>query len=172
MKKKKKKREAEHTLLLMRHAKSSWKDTSLSDRERPLNKRGLHDAPMMGKRLKRRGYHCDKLISSPAKRARQTAVLVASEIGYDGDIIKDEALYMADIRDYLEVIASVDEKIDDLMLVSHNPGTEALFEYLTGKSVENLPTSAYALIAITGSWSEITSARLIQYDLPKSTQER
>ncbi len=156
----------------MRHAKSSWKDNSLSDRDRPLNKRGLRDAPMMGKRLKSLAYHCDQLISSPAVRAKSTAEMVASAFDYDGEIIEDERLYMADIEDYLDVISGVDLKVKTLMLVSHNPGSEEFFSHLTGIDVYEFPTSAYALIAITGEWSNITSARLLHYDFPKSTEER
>lgn len=155
----------------MRHAKSSWKETGLSDSERPLNKRGKRDAPMMGRRLREKGYVCDLLISSPARRARDTAQSVASEIGYDDDIIEYERLYMADIKEYLEVLANIDEKVSALMLVSHDPGTEEFFEHLTGIS-RHFPTAAYALIKITGSWAEITSAKLLDYDFPKSDLAR
>ncbi|MDX1295108.1 MAG: histidine phosphatase family protein [Sulfurimonadaceae bacterium] len=156
------------TLLLLRHAKSSWADTTLKDSQRPLNKRGVHDAPKMGKRLKKEGYCCDSVIASPAVRAYETAKSVLKEIGFNDKIMKDERLYMADIDDYLEVIADVPESIEHLMLVSHNPGTEEFFEFLTGEQVVKFPTAAYALIAIEGTWSEIKKGKLLRFDYPKS----
>jgi phosphohistidine phosphatase len=156
------------TLLLMRHAKSSWSDTSLRDSQRPLNKRGLRDASTMGERLKRMDYHCECLIASPAVRAHETAKSVAETMGFKGKVIKDERLYMADIDDYLEVIADVSEEVEHLMLVSHNPGTETFFEFLTGERVEKFPTAAYALIAIEEAWSDVKSGKLLRFDYPKS----
>jgi len=156
------------TLIIMRHAKSSWDDMSLPDSERPLNKRGKHNAPMMGGRMKKQGCHCDLLISSPAVRALATAKLVAKEIGYKRNISEESDLYMADIGDYLHVISGVDEQIKNLMLVSHNPGIEEFFIYLTGEMIENFPTAAYAIIEVKGKWSELTSGKLLHYDFPKS----
>ncbi|MEA3374301.1 MAG: histidine phosphatase family protein [Campylobacterota bacterium] len=158
-----------YTLLILRHAKSSWDDSTLSDRERPLNKRGKKDAPMMGKRLKSSNYKCDLLITSPAVRALSTAKAVAKALGYpEKKILLDESLYMADTEDYLHVIGGVDEKIKHLMIVSHNPGSEELLGDLTSEQFEKFPTAAYALIEIEGSWSEIKSAKLLRFDYPKS----
>jgi phosphohistidine phosphatase len=156
------------TILLLRHAKSSWSDTALRDSQRPLNKRGLQDAPRMGKRLKKRGYRCDCIITSPAVRAYETAKAAAKEMGFKDTIIKDERLYMAGIDDYLEVIAGVPEGVEHLMLVSHNPGTEEFFEFLTGESVAKFPTAAYALIEVEGPWSAVKKGVLLQFDYPKS----
>ena len=75
---------------------------------------------------------------------------------------------MADIGDYLHVISGVDEQIKNLMLVSHNPGIEEFFIYLTGEMIENFPTAAYAVIEVKGKWSELTSGKLLHYDFPKS----
>ena len=84
------------TLYLVRHAKSSWKDSSLDDRDRPLNKRGRRAAPDMGQRLAAQGHHPELIISSPANRARSTAKKIAEEIGYDPSLIRlDEALYFS-----------------------------------------------------------------------------
>ncbi len=159
-----------HTLLILRHAKSSWHDHTLSDRERPLNKRGKSDAPMMGERLESSGYHCELLLSSPAVRALSTAKAVAKEIGYSKKkILIEELLYMADIEDYLDVISQIDERVKHLMIVSHNPGSEELVEYLTFEQFDKFPTAAYALLEIDGSWSKIKSAKLLHFDFPKST---
>jgi phosphohistidine phosphatase len=157
------------TLLLMRHAKSSWADTALSDSNRPLNKRGRHDAPVMGNRLNAAGYRCDCMITSPAVRARDTAKAVAKAIGYRDRILKEDALYMADTRDFLRVIAGVDKKVKHLMLVSHNPGTEEFFSYLTGETVAKFPTAAYVLIEIDQKWDALSRGRLLRFDYPKSS---
>lgn len=159
------------TLLLMRHAKSSWSDMSLRDSQRPLNKRGMRDAPKMGERLKSEGYRCDRLIASPAVRAYETAKAAAETMGFKDPIIKDERLYMADIEDYLEVIAGVPDSVEHLMLVTHNPGSEELFEFLTGERVVKFPTAAYALIEIEGLWSEVKKGKLLRFDYPKSREE-
>lgn len=159
------------TLLIMRHAKSSWEDFSLPDSERPLNKRGRHDAPMMGERLKNGGYRCDKIISSPAVRAYRTSQAVAAALDYpEKKILLDETLYMATLEDYLRCIEKVDKQVEHLMLVSHNPGSEELVEHFTGERFEKFPTAAYALLEIEGEWSAIKSATLLKFDYPKSVQ--
>jgi len=159
------------TLLVMRHAKSSWDEVFLSDRKRPLNARGKKDAPMMGQRLKSEGYSCDLLISSPATRAYSTAKAVAEALGYpEKNIVLEKSLYLADTADYLHLLRGIDDKVDHLMIVSHNPGSEALVEYFTSMTFEKFPTAAYALIEIEGSWSEAKSGRLLRFDYPKSTR--
>lgn len=157
------------TLLLMRHAKSSWEDSDLPDSRRPLNKRGKRDAPMMGERLKEAGYRCDCMITSPAVRAYDTAKAVAEAIGYQRkEILRNDALYMAGTEDFLRVIAGVDPEVKHLMLVSHNPGTEEFFSYLTGESVAKFPTAAYALIRVEQEWDSLTRGKLLRFDYPKS----
>src|ERR1700752_5046969 len=90
------------TLFLVRHAKSSRDDPSLPDRERPLDDRGLQDAPKMGKRLRKRAVEPDLLVSSPALRALTTAQLMADEIGYQRKaIVVDERLYASSPDDLL-----------------------------------------------------------------------
>jgi phosphohistidine phosphatase len=156
------------TLLLMRHAKSAWDDPSLSDAKRPLNARGEKDAPEMGRRLAEAGYRCDRLLSSPAVRARETAKAVASALSFSEKITVSDALYMADIEEYLQVIGKVDDTVEHLMIVSHNPGTEEFVAFLTGARMEKFPTAAYALIEVKGSWSDLSRGKLLRFDFPKS----
>ena len=163
------KKKMKKTVLILRHAKSSWKDMTLRDRERPLNGRGERDAPEMGKRLKKLGYKPDLILSSPAVRAIETARKAAGEIGYEEKIIEDEALYMAEVSDYLAVMAGVDESVTHLMIVSHNPGSEELFTFLCGEGVPKFPTAAYALIEMQGCWSDLCCGKLLRFDYPKST---
>ncbi len=157
------------TLLIMRHAKSDWSDSTLSDFDRPLNKRGSRDAPRMGKRLHSEGYRCDLLLASPALRAKTTAEAVAECIGYPlADIVWDASLYMADIEDYMRVIAKVNPAVEHLMIVSHNPGSEMLIQHLCGERFEKFPTAAYALLEVEGTWERMDRVQFIDFDFPKS----
>lgn len=163
-----------HTLVLMRHAKSSWDDPSQPDFDRPLNKRGLKSAPIMGKRLKKSGYRCDLMISSPALRAKQTAEAVAEAIGYEKSIDYDKRLYMADVDDFLAVVGGLEEKIGTVLIVGHNPGTEAFFSYLSGREVDKFPTAAYACLRMDIPWALVGAncAELIAFDYPKKGEEK
>ena len=132
-------------LLIMRHAKSSWKDTDLTDHERPLKKRGKDDAHRMGKLLKSKKIVPDVILCSTAARARETAELVADSMKFKDKIIYSDALYMAEPSDILAEIASHGKKHKTVMVIGHNPGSEALLQILTGK-VESLPTASIAYV--------------------------
>jgi len=130
------------TLFLVRHAKSSRDDPSLPDRERPLDDRGKRDAPKMGKRLAKRHAKLDLLVSSPALRALTTAHLIADEMGYKRkDIVVDDRLYASSPDDLLAVIRALDNKLDRVMLVGHNPEFSNLAHRLSSEIVD-MPTSA------------------------------
>ena len=144
------------TLFLVRHAKSSRDDASLPDRERPLNARGLHDAPALGKRLAKHRVQPDLMVSSPATRAWTTAQLVAAEIGYEVTaIVVDERLYAARVSDLLAVIRALDGKADCVMLFGHNPEFSELAGRLSGEAVD-MPTCAVAQFAFDSpSWTNV-----------------
>lgn len=131
------------TVLLMRHAKSSWDDADLDDHVRPLNKRGRRDAPRMGRFLVEQELAPELLITSSAKRARQTAELVAEECGGPQVIIEDR-LYMADPNDWREVLAEA-PLVSRLLLVGHNPGLEELVSSVAGQFVR-IPTATIARV--------------------------
>jgi phosphohistidine phosphatase len=149
------------TLYLVRHAKSSWKHAGLDDSQRPLNKRGKHDAPLMGRTLKHRGEIPELIISSPAKRAISTAKYFAEEIGYpENKIIVNDELYFADINNYLHLIEETDDSLERIMLFSHNPGITYFVNYLTGSNIENIPTAGIARIDLgIGSWKDIKNTK-------------
>jgi phosphohistidine phosphatase len=129
-------------LYLVRHAKSSWKNPGLADTERPLNKRGKHDAPLMGKTLRSRREIPEMLISSPAKRAFSTAKHFAKEFNYKKEKIEiSEILYMASVSDFYNAIVKCDNSIKSIMLFSHNPGITDFANLITGSDIENIPTS-------------------------------
>ncbi len=159
-------------LILVRHAKSSWKDATLDDRERPLNKRGERDAPEMGARLARCKNRPDLIVSSPAVRALETARVIAGKLDYPrGSIVVKESLYGAGVADLLGVIRSVDESVARLMLFGHNPGLTDLANHLGPRPVPNLPTCGVLHLRFeTDTWSVACYARgdEVLFDYPES----
>ena len=146
------------TLFILRHAKSSWDNPDWSDFERPLNKRGLKSAPLMGSVMKENQFLPELILSSPAKRARQTADSVKAAAGIKSEIRFDERIYEASPARLLEVVADQTDNADSILLVGHNPGLEGLIRALTGK-IEPMPTAALAVIDVSANnWSEINSA--------------
>lgn len=142
-------------ILILRHAKSSWTDPNLSDFERPLNERGLRTAPFMGKLIVERGLSPAAIISSPAKRARQTAELVVNEIGVETNLSFDDRIYEASPNALRIVVSETISDLTSVMIVGHNPGIEGFIRHLTGK-IESMPTAALAVIDLNiESWKEI-----------------
>jgi len=133
------------TLLVLRHAKSSWDNPALDDHQRPLNKRGRRDAPRMGALVRQHGLIPDAVISSDAVRARLTAEAVAEAARYTGEILFDSRLYLAGSADIIARLAAVGENAETVMIVGHNPGLETLVEQLTGER-QDMPTAALAQI--------------------------
>lgn len=159
------------TLTLLRHAKSSWKDASLQDRERPLNGRGQRDAPIMAQHINEAGIRPSLILSSPAVRAWTTAKTIAHEIGYPAEFLQQEdRLYHASIRSLLKVISEQDSGFNNLMIVGHNPGLTDFANYLTPKITDNIPTCAFVSFEIDREdWNLDVDAetRLMVYDYPK-----
>ncbi len=114
------------TLYLLRHAKSSWNDSSLRDFDRPLNDRGRADAPVIGKHLASEDLGDPLLICSPALRTRETAQLVLLNANLHVDPRFDERIYEASLRDLLQVVSETDDARETLILIGHNPGLEEL----------------------------------------------
>ena len=135
------------TLLVLRHAKSSWSDPALDDHGRPLNERGRRDGPRMGALVRQYGVIPDMVISSDAMRARLTAEAVAEAACYAGEILLNRHLYMASPADILSVLRTVPRNAETVMIVGHNPGLEELVEQLTGEQ-QDLPTAALAQIGL------------------------
>lgn len=159
------------TLTLLRHAKSSWKDRSLQDRERPLNRRGQRDAPIMAERIKLAGIRPSLILSSPAVRAWATAKAIAHEIGYPLEFLQQEdRLYHASTRYLLRVIAEQDIGFNHLMIVGHNPGLTDFANYLTPGITNNIPTCGFVSFEIAREdWNLDGDAeiKLMIYDYPK-----
>jgi phosphohistidine phosphatase len=160
-------------LILVRHAKSSWKDERSRDVDRPLAGRGKRDAPRMGKRLKERHAAPELILASHARRARETAEILAHELGYDADRLEvDENLYLASPNRILDVVTQLDDELASVLIVGHNPGlTELVNRFVPGLALDNLPTSGTVAVDFDAtSWrdSATASAQLAFYDYPSN----
>jgi phosphohistidine phosphatase len=143
------------TLFLLRHAKSSWIDPSLSDFDRPLNDRGRKTAPFMGKLMKDKGFDPAIILCSPAVRARQTAQTIRETGGIFTEVRFDDRIYEASPNGLLQVISEINDADSSAMLVGHNPGIEGFIRYLTG-GLEAMPTAALAVIDLRiDKWAEV-----------------
>jgi len=145
------------TLLVLRHAKSSWDHPHLSDFDRPLNGRGKKAAPFMGSLMAEKGLVPEVIVSSPANRARTTAEKAAEAGGFDASVEFDERIYGAGTNGLLYVIAGFDNAAETAMIVGHNPGFEILVSVLTGEH-RRMPTAALAVIDLDiDRWSDAGS---------------
>ena len=161
-------------LLICRHAKSSWQDASLSDFDRPLNKRGERDAPEMGRRLAKQGLRPDLIMTSPAARALATALHYARQLGIPaGQVRRNQVQYAASVPELIGLIRTVDPGVATLMLVGHNPESTSLANVLGGLRIENIPTSG--IVALTfgrRTWAELEAGAgtLLFFDFPKQQE--
>ena len=159
------------SLTLVRHAKSDWKDTSLSDRQRPLNQRGERDAPEMGRRIVKHDIRPSLIIASPAVRAWTTAKIIATEISYPTEFLqREESLYLASLNELLDIVVAQDDGFNSLMVVGHNPGMTEFANFLVPGLTGNLPTAGVVSVTLDREdWSLYDSpdASLVAYDYPK-----
>ncbi|SFP82068.1 SixA phosphatase family protein [Hydrogenimonas thermophila] len=158
-------------LFILRHAKSSWDDPSLADFDRPLNSRGKEDAPLMGEHLAKLGVKPDIIVSSPAKRAKKTAKIVAEQLGFNPEKIEfRETIYEASPQSLLYLVCQFPENAKRVMLVGHNPGLTELANILGDIKIENIPTAGVVGIAFdTSKWEEACRMKghTILFDFPK-----
>ena len=159
------------TLTIVRHAKSSWDDPVLADFHRPLNPRGLRDAPRMGARLAKTGITPDRLVSSPANRALATAKIIAAALGLETRVIvPDERLYLASADMILRIVQEQPDEVSSLMLFGHNPGMTDLVHRLGDCPLANLPTGACVTFRVeVDRWAATgpDNTRLEVVDYPK-----
>jgi len=158
-------------LILVRHAKSSWDDPSLSDFERPLNERGKKDAPEMAKRLSSKKIRIDAFVSSPAKRARQTCKYFTKEFDPKRkNIVQEPKLYEAGEQNFYEVIEGFKNKWDSVAIFSHNPGISSFANSLTEDRIDDMPTCGVLAVKVeTDKWKEFRTAKkeFLFFDYPK-----
>ncbi|MCX6074526.1 MAG: histidine phosphatase family protein [Campylobacterales bacterium] len=159
------------TLLLIRHAKSDWSNPLLNDFERGLNKRGEREAPLMGEVLSQKGIHPDLILSSPALRAKTTAIAMAHKLSYvKNSIYYEPTLYASDVESILSVIRNVSQSVDTLLVFGHNPEFTECVNEICGTTIENIPTCGVVAIRLyTDNWVDIgfNSGELLFFDSPK-----
>jgi phosphohistidine phosphatase len=163
------------TLLLIRHAKSDWNDPALKDFDRPLNERGKKNAPEMAKRLLDKDIKIDTLISSPAKRAKKTAELIAKEYDIKKEkIIFIDQLYLAEPSVFFDVISQIDDEHKHVALFSHNPGITDFANQLADVRIDNIPTCGVFAIKMNGKhWKDFAEAEkeFWFFDYPKAGED-
>ncbi len=162
------------TIYFLRHAKSSWRDGELSDIDRPLNKRGLDNAPMMARHFRKLKVKPQLIISSPSKRTMTTAMMIAERIGYEEKNIKiDMELYGANVAQISQLIYHLDENLKKVMLVGHNPAFTLIVDYYTGQPLDNMPTCGLVQINFdVNTWHEVVpkSGKLTLFEYPKKVK--
>ena len=162
------------TLILVRHAKSSWDDLGLNDFDRPLNDRGKKDAPKMAERLSKKKIAVDAFISSPAKRAARTAKICAEEFkAKKKDIIFKTELYLASENVLYDVIEKTADELNTIAVFSHNPGITDFANDLTEIKIDNIPTCGIFAVKIDSKhWTEIKDAKkeFWFFDYPKAEE--
>jgi phosphohistidine phosphatase len=148
------------TWVMMRHAKSSWA-FDLPDRERPLAERGVRDASLVGERLNTMNFKFDKVCSSPAKRAFDTALLVTSSLGIDSSTIEiEEELYDFSGNQVLNFIRSQEESLSNIITFGHNNACLFLAKTLGRYNFDNVPTATAVIFRFDVSlWNQITDCR-------------
>ena len=151
------------TLYLLRHAKSGWKELNLSDFDRPLNKRGKHNAPFMAGKMKEKGIRPQIIISSPAKRAKKTAKIFAKVL--KSKLLLNERLYGAEVVEMIDIIQEAFKQYDEVMVVGHNPELTMLNDALSNKEIFNIPTCG--IVAITFTEFKDQKGKQLFFEYPK-----
>lgn len=145
----------ERTLLVMRHAKSSW-STGHTDRERPLNARGRRDAPRMGREIVSRGWVPGLVLCSPSQRTRETLQLVEGAIGRPLAVRFEDRLYLPELPEVIEELELLDDAERSVMLLGHNPSCEELILRLTGEEIP-ITTANVVRLSGTGTWASLVA---------------
>lgn len=158
-------------LYLIRHAKSDWSNSEWSDFERPLNTRGLNNAPRMGEYMKENNIKPDIIYSSDANRALTTAKILAEKIGYPVEkIVKEHSIYESGMQFYLNLINGIDNRYESAFVVGHNPTQTVLVNYFADEAFSHLPTCGIVHISFdVESWEYISrgNGRLENVFTPK-----
>ena len=163
------------TLILTRHAKSSWNTDVSTDFERPLNKRGMHDAPEMAARLLSHGPIPERIVSSSATRALVTTRLMMKGLALNSQLLEiTDRIYEAPVQALLDTISNLENNCHTAMIVGHNPGMSGTGNYLCAKATLQMPTCALACLDLDiDSWGEVyrDCATMRWYDYPKNSLE-
>jgi len=144
------------SIFFIRHAKSSWEDSSLSDIERPLNKRGLRDAPFMAKLLKGKSIAPDRIVTSPANRAFTTATYFAKELDiHENSMVVRKKIYHAYPEDVLSIIRTLDNSDETVLMFGHNPCFTSIANRFSSDYIPNVPTCGIVQVdADVSEWTD------------------
>jgi phosphohistidine phosphatase len=152
-------------LFLIRHAKSSWKNIGLKDFDRPLNKRGKESLKVMSKIFADKYSKIDLILSSPAERAKVTAISFAERLNYKVDkIIFLDDLYMADTKEIFDIISNQKEENNSIILFGHNPGLTDFVNIYSNSTLENIPTCGVVHLSLEKNWKDIKHGRFLIED--------
>lgn len=160
------------SFVFIRHAKSSWAEPQLTDKERPLNKRGKRDGPFMASYCKMVGIHLDKLISSPAKRAFRTAKYFSKE--FNIEVVKESELYFGSESDWMYLINNLNESVKFPAFFSHNPTITYFSNKLGNTFLDNVPTCGVVqFVSEATTWSQVgeNNTKMINYYFPKLVRQ-
>jgi phosphohistidine phosphatase len=161
------------TLLLMRHGKSSWKDETLSDHERPLKKRGRKDAKRIAMEMINHDLIPELILSSTAVRAKETVKAILSVLDEKIPVEFSRELYMAEPEDFVEILSDLSNDLNVVMLVGHNPGMEAYLQIIDG-NIEAMPTASLGQLSLkVVDWKALsmeTEGELIGFWTPKALE--
>lgn len=159
-------------LYLIRHGKSSWEDSSLSDKDRPLKRRGVKNAKLMAKVLRGKGVAPELIISSPANRALSTAKIYADKLSFDEKkIAVNNLLYFEGVNNILKVVKQLDDASKTVFIFGHNPDFTEIANRFSDKTIDNVPTNGVVGIEFAADkWSEVsfTNGKLKFFDYPSN----
>ncbi len=157
-------------LYLIRHAKSDWTYEGLPDIDRPLNERGYRDAHYMSKHLFSKKHQPDGIITSPAIRAINTALIFSRNLDFSENKIQiNPALYHGTIEAFIAQLGGIHEDLKSVFVFAHNPTITKVLNILTDSKVEEMPTCSIACIEYKeNSWKATQSASMLWFDFPKN----
>ena len=160
------------TLFLLRHAKSSWKDETVPDVERPLNSRGRKNSDTIGEILKQKKVSPELILSSTAVRARETIDIILRSARLRGEVRYDERIYEGTVDRLLEVVTQIEKGMQSAMIVGHNPGLENLLSALTTEK-ETMPTAALAKITFkVSNWTDTIKGGSLEWVITPRRREK
>jgi phosphohistidine phosphatase len=164
-------------LLLIRHAKSSWDDPALADRDRPLAPRGQKAAERIAEHLGGSDTTVDLVLCSSSRRTRETLERLTAAFG-EAEVLVEDALYGASAGDLLDRLHDVPDTVGGVAVIGHNPGIQDLTIELArdgphvGRALKKFPTAAVAVLEFDAPWSELADggARLADFTVPKDLE--
>ncbi len=148
-------------IYILRHAKSSWDNSELSDFDRPLSNRGKNDAKKLCSFIEKKGFIVDKVFCSSAKRAKETLDLMMDGLWFDyiNDLFYEEYLYYGNVGNIVDRLRELDEESKNILFIGHNPTLFHLIEELTNERIKKLTTCNLAVITFADAWKKLSKSK-------------